>query len=212
MSEPRHGDIFAVPLPDNTYLCGRVMLDIYGCLKRRLFASGSPLPGLGKAFLIEMYRQVMPKPQYVPSPVLVPGAFVETEQVGSDWLIIAHQPVDPHTVEFPEALMGYRTPVGQVVFDCGEIRFPLPLKYEALDQIEEYATIHPSFLWPYTCLRVLGRDAEVPPEYKTATLAGGDLRFSPHRDAIYKYLPFPKELSYFEKQAQLGLHLERLYA
>src|SRR5262249_45991040 len=195
-----------------TYLCGRVMLDIYACLKKRLFPAGSPLPGLGKALLIEMYRQALPKPQYVPSPVLVPRAFISSEEVGNGWPIIAHHPVDPHTVEFPESLIGYRSTVGQVAFQCGEIRLPLPLRYEALDQVEEHCTVYSGLLWLYTCLRVLGRDTEVPAEYKAATLTGGDLRFSPHRDAIYQHLPFPKDLSYFEKQAQLGLHLERLYA
>src|SRR5262249_5790763 len=152
---------------------------------RRLFPAGSPLPGLGKAFLIEMYRQALPKPEYVPSPVLVPGAFISSEEVGRGWPIIAHQPVDPHTVEFPESLIRYRTPVGQVAFQCGEIHIPLPLKDEELDRVGEYKRLRSSFLWPYTCLRVLGRGAEVPRDYKMATLTGGDLRFSPHRDAIY---------------------------
>jgi hypothetical protein len=211
MSKPEQGDIFAVPLPDGTYLCGRVMLDIYGCLQRRLFPSGSPLPGLGKALLIEMYQQVLAQPAYLPSAVLVPGAFVACEEVGDSWPIIAHQPVDPHTVEFPESLIGYRTPMGQVAFECGEMRIGLPFEHAELRRVSEYTRIHSTFLWPYTCLRVLGRGGEVPPDYKMATLAGGDLRFSVHRNRIYEHLPFRNELSYFEKQAQQGLHLERLY-
>jgi hypothetical protein len=212
MTKVNHGDIFAVPLPDGTYLCGRLLLDIYACLKQRLFSAGSPLPGLGKAILIEMYQEVVPRPEYVRSVVLIPGAFVQCDEMGRGWPIIAHDPVDPHTVEFPEALIGSMTSVGQVAFECGEIRIPLPLKHAELDRVGEYMRIHSTFLWPYTCLRVLGRKAEVPRAYKMATLSGGDLRFSPHRDAIYKHLPFSKEQSYFEKQAQLGLHLERLYA
>jgi hypothetical protein len=214
MSKPKHGDIIAVPLPDGTYLCGRVMLDIYACLKRRLFPAHSPLARtLGGAFLIEMYRHVSPRPEYVPFPVLVPGAFVDCfDELGSSWSIVAHQDVDPHTVEFPEGLIGYRTTVGQVAFDCGEIEIALPFKHAELDVIEEYNALHSTFLWPFTCLRLLGRDTEVPADYKMASLAGSDLRFSPHRDRVYAQLPFPKELSYFEKQAQFGLHFERLYS
>jgi hypothetical protein len=214
MSKPKHGDIFAVPLPDGTYLCGRVMLDVYACLKRRLFPGDSPLTGIhGGAFLIEMYRQVSTRPDYVPSPLLVPGAFVDcSDEVGSSWPIVAHQDVDPHTVEFPEGLIGYRTAVGQVAFRCGEMRISLPFKDAELDVIGEYTSLHSVFLWPFTCLRLLGRNTEVPAEYKIATLVGSDLRFSPHRDRVYAHLPFPKELSYFEKQAQFGLHLERLYS
>jgi hypothetical protein len=211
MGQPKHGDIFAVPLPDGSYLCGRVMLDIAACVKRRLFPSGCPLAFLKGAFLIEMYRQVQPRPVFVPSPVLVPGAFVDSDDVGGDWPIVAHLAVDPRAVEFPEALIGRMTPIGQVAFECGEMRLPLPLKHAELDRVGEYTCTHSILLWPYTCLRLLGREAEVPVDYKMATLAGGDLRFSAHRDRIYKYLPFRKELPYFEKQAQLGLHLERLY-
>jgi hypothetical protein len=213
MSMPKHGDIFVVPLPDGAYVSGRVILDVHACLKRRLLPGGSPLGGiLGDALLIEMYRQVLGRPEYVPSPLLVPGAFVDcSDEVGSSWPIIAHEDIDPRAVEFPEALIGYRTSVGQVSFDCGEMRISLPLKHAELDVVREFTRLHSAFLWPYTCLRLLGRESEVPADYKMATLAGGDLRFSPHRDRIYSYLPFPKELSYFEKQAQLGLHLERLY-
>jgi hypothetical protein len=214
MSKPRHGDIFAVPLPDGTYVCGRVMLDIYACMKRRLLPAGSRLAGLlCDSFLVEMYRQVAPRPEYVPSPVLVPGAFVNcSDEVGSVWPVVARQAVDPRTVEFPESLIAHITAVGQVAFQCGEIDISLPFRYAELKVIEEYTRIHSTGLWPYTCLRLLGRDREVPTNYKMATLSGGDLRLSAHRDRIYKHLPFPKELSYFEKQAQLGLHLERLYS
>jgi hypothetical protein len=213
MDKPKHGDIFAVPLPDRTYLCGRVTLDISACLTRRLVPAGSPLTGmLGGAFLIEMYRQVLPGLEYIPSPLLVPGAFVDcSDEVGSSWPIVAHQDVDPQKVEFPEALIGYRTSVGQVAFDCGEMRIGLPFKHAELDRVGEFTRLHSAFLWPYTCLRLLGRESEVPTDYKMATLAGSDLRFSPHRDRIYQHLPFRKELSYFEKQAQLGLHIEHLY-
>jgi hypothetical protein len=211
MGKPKHGDIFAVPLPDGTYLCGRVMLDIASCRKRRLVPSGCPLAFLAGAFLIEMYRQVQPRPEYTPSAVLVPGAFVDPDEVGGDWPIIAHQAVDPRAVEFPESLIGRMTPIGQVAFECGEMRIPLPLKHAELDRVGEYSTFHSILLWPYTCLRMLGREGEVPLDYKMATLSGSDLRFSAHRNRIYKHLPFKKELSYFEKQAQLGLHLERLY-
>src|SRR5262249_64891 len=121
MKEMAHGTLFAVPLPDGSFLCGRVMLDIRGCLKRHLFPATSPLPGLGKAHLSEMYAAVTPVPEYVPSPLLVPGAFIESWEVGRSWPIIGHMPVDPKTVEFPESLIGFSHPGGGVAFECGEI-------------------------------------------------------------------------------------------
>src|SRR5262249_24874646 len=224
MKEMAHGTLFAVPLPDGSFLCGRVMLDIRGCLKRHLFPATSPLPGLGKAHLIEMYSAVTPVPEYVPSPLLlprpfiapspllVPGAFIESWEVGRSWPIIGHMPVDPKSVEFPESLIGFSHPGGGVAFECGEISIPLPLSYyDLMDRIAIFMGRHSAFLWPYTCLRAMGREKEVPVEYKTATLTDNDLRLSPHREEVYQYLPFAMADSYFQKQAQLGLHLERLY-
>jgi Immunity protein 26 len=211
MPSSAQGTVFAVPLPAGNFLCGRVMLDIHGCVKRRLFAAESPLPGLGKAILIEMYSLVVPAPMYVPSPLLIPGAFIEAEEVGKAWPVLGHNAVDPTVVEFPEALIGYHHPDGQAAFQCGEIHLPIRMPHYDLDRISVFTCIHSAFLWPYTCLRALGREKEVPADYKTATLSDKDLRFSPFREEVYQYLPFPMEEPYFEKQQRMGLHLERLY-
>src|SRR5262245_40752161 len=122
-----HGTLFAVPLPNGTFLCGRVLLDIYACLQRRLFPAGSPLSGLGKAFLIEMYSAVVPASEYIPSEILIRGAFVESQEVGRTWPIIGTKPVDPKAVEFPEGLLISMHTHGQVAFQCGEIHLPIPL-------------------------------------------------------------------------------------
>lgn len=211
MKRLSHGDIFAVPLPDGTHIFGRVLLDIYGTLKKRLFPADSPLPGLGQAFLIEMYSSIQISLEYRPSPVLVPGAFVESKEVGKAWPIIGSRPVDVRTVEFPESVIGYTHATGQMAFECGEISIPLPFPLTEQRRIDVYKRRHSAFLWPYTCLRVMGRDEEIPAGYKMATLQGGDLRFSPHRSRVYEHLPFPMEMSYYEKQKMLGLDLDRLY-
>ena len=36
----RHGDVFVVPLPDGTYLPGRIRLDFHGSLKKQMFPAG----------------------------------------------------------------------------------------------------------------------------------------------------------------------------
>lgn len=212
MTPLAHGALFAVPLPNGTFLCGRVLLDIYGCLQRRLFPAGSPLSGLGKAYLIEMYSAVVSVPEYMPSPILISGAFVESQEVGTTWPIIGLKPVDPKTVEFPEGLLIFMHTHGQVAFQCGEIHLPVPLSdYDLEERIVERTRRHSAFLWPYTCLRTMGRELEVPVDYKMASLSGGDLRLSPFREEVYRYLPFGMKESYFQKQATLGLHFERLY-
>ena len=212
MTKTAHGTIFAVPLPDGTFICGRVVMDIYACLKRRLLPADSPLPSLGKALLVEMYSSISHTPIYLPSTKLICGAFVESDELGEMWQIIGHSPIDPRNVEFPETIIGYMHPNGDGKFECGEIAVKLPLPDDSANRIGEFKKRHSAFLWAYTCLRAMGRGDEVPKGYEGATLAGSDLRNSPHLKAIYENLPFPMEMSYYEKQKSMGFDLDRLYS
>ena len=214
MKKLAHGTIFAVPLPDGTYICGRVMLDVLGCIKRRLLPADSPLIGIfAEALLIEMYSAITSNPEYVPSQVLIPGAFVESKEVGKAWPVVGEEPIDPHKVEFPEALVGAVHTNGQAAFHCGEMEVLLPFNRGDLQEISVFHGRHSAFYWPYMCLWALGRKAEIPTDWIGITFERDDLRFcfSPHRARVYEHLPFQMEQSYFEKQAQMGLHLERLY-
>lgn len=219
-----HGTIFAVPLPDGTFLHGRVMLDILANLKRRLFPVDSPLPFYRDGYLIEMYSAVCPTTDFTPSNVLIPGAFVESKEIRNTWPVVGHVPVDPKKVEFPENLVGFNHSAGHVALTCGEMRVPVPLTEKSVTGkrgvfyffpwggpgIEYRGGRHSAFLWPLHCLWELGRHEEVPVDYVLARSLD-DLRSSPYRKDVYKYLPFRMEQSYFEKQAQMGLHFERLY-
>jgi len=212
MSKTAHGTIFAVPLPDGTFVFGRVMLDVSKVLKRRLLPADSPLPFCAGAYLVEMYSQITTNIDFVPSPLLIPGAFVELREIGTTWPIVDQVAVDPRKVEFPEYLIGFRHAKGDGAFVCGEIKYPVPFTLDdVLKGINVLGGWHSAFLWPYVCLWALGRRSEIPAEYKTANLEDYDLRFSPHRARVYEHLPFSIAQSYFEKQAQLGLHVERLY-
>ncbi len=212
MKKTAHGTLFAVPLPDGTFLSGRVMMDIYACLKRRLLPADSPLPGLGKAHLVEIYSLVSHTPTYTPSPKLIRGAFVESDELGESWKIIGHLPVNPNDVEFPETIIGYVHPQGDGKFENGEIGVKLPLPDDSANRIGEFKKRHSAVRWHYTCLRAMGRGEEVPKGYEGATLAGSDLRYSPDKASVYQHLPFPIEMSYYEKQKMMGFDLDRLYA
>lgn len=227
MAKAAHGTIFAVPLPDGTYISGRVMLDIEVCLRRRLFPADSPLTFYRGGHLIEMYSATTATPVYVPSPISIPGAFVEKKEIGKLWPIVGEVPVDPRTVEFPETLIGFQHPQGGAAFECGEMHLPVPMFQQpimfqgqrdlayfwpsGIEGVRSFGTRHSAFYWHYTWLRAVGRDLEVPREIKDATIEGYDLRVSPHRARIYEHLPFRMEQSYFEKQALFGLDFERLY-
>ncbi len=212
MRKPAHGTIFAVPLPDGTYIFGRVMLDVMAMLKRRLFPNDSPVAFYSDAYLIQMYSLVAAKPEYAPSPVLIPGVYVRSNEVGEKWPVVGSESVDPRTVEFPETLIGWDHAKGEVAFRYGEISCPIPLtENDFLKVIGVFGGSKPPVYWPYLCLWALGRRSEIPREWPGITLATSDLRFSPHRARVYEHLPFPMEMSYFDKQKQLGLHLERFY-
>ncbi|NNM88943.1 MAG: hypothetical protein HKL95_10545 [Phycisphaerae bacterium] len=212
MNRNAHGTIFAVPMPDGTYIFGRVMLDIRAMLKRRLFPHDSSLPLFSDGYLVEMYSLVAASPDYVPSEVLIPGACVQSKEVGAKWPIVGREPVDPRRVEFPESLVGWTHPRGEAAFQCGEIRYPIPFtENDVFKRIGALNSRLSALYWGYTCLWAMGRRAEIPSEWTGITLAKSDLRFNPHRAEVYKHLPFPMEMSYFEKQAQMGFHVERFY-
>jgi hypothetical protein len=207
----KQGQIFLVPLPGGGNLFGRVTLDINAHVRMRRFPPGSPLVGFGKAYLIEMYSQVVSGSSYSPSPVLIPGALIQPDMVGAGWPFVAYRAVDPRTVGFPESIIGHMHPKGRAHFECGEISVPIPLTDQEFQDMEVRRTMRSGFLWPYVCLWALGRRDEIPSDYVAASLEWSDLRFSKYRDKIYKYLPFKPSMSYFEQQKQMGLNLDRLF-
>lgn len=209
MKKTAHGKIFALPLPDGTYLFGRVMLEVMPVLKRRLLPYDSPLLFYSDTYLVEMYSATAPRPEYVPSPILIPAAFVGRGMVGRQWPVVGQRPVDPRTVAFPETLSGWGHSEGEGAFQSGEIRYPVPFTE---DDVQRRIRVLGSWTvpagWADCCLWPLGHRKPYAGEF----LLHSDLRFSPqHRAEVYKHLPFSMEMSYFEKQAQLGLHLERFY-
>lgn len=209
-SKLEHGNVFAVPLPGGGFLFGRVMLDVRRCVRRGLLPVDSPLSGLSPV-LIEMYRGVSATTDYQPSELLIPGAFVQSQEIGKSWPLVANVPVNPREVQFPESLIGFMHERGQCAFECGEMSIPLPLSLEECHRIDVHKTLHSSLLWPYTCLRQLGRDSEVPKEYVMASLHHSDLRFSSQRARMYRYLAIKASESYFEQQVKMGHDISRLY-
>ena len=212
MAKPKlaHGDVFALPLPGGEYLFGRVMLDVRKCVRQGLLPKDSPLLGLSPV-LVEMHCGVSATTDFQKSELLIPGAFVQPQEIGKTWPIVANVPVDPREVRFPESLVGFMHDRGQCAFECGEMRIPLPLSHDDYERIAIRKTLHSSFLWPFTCLRQLGRGSEVPTEYVMASLHHSDLRVSPERARVYRYLPFKASDPYFEQQAMMGLDVSRLY-
>ena len=207
-----NGVIFAMPLPDGKFLPGKVMLDIAGNIKRRLFSWDSPLGNFfSGTVLVEIYSVPSSKPEYIPSPILIPGRLVAPKEIGKGWPILGKTPVDPCMVEFPESLIEIvNEPKGEVGFRCGEISLPLPITREEYKGIAVRGSFEFAERLPHACEIMLGisKKFNVTPQEE---LSRNDLRFSKHRVRVYEHLPFPMQTSYFEKQKMMGLHLERLY-
>jgi hypothetical protein len=206
-----NGVVFANPLPNGQYLCGRVMLDIQGNVKRRLFPSDSALGLFFGTVLVEMYSIPTARPEYVPSPVLIPGELVFAKFIGRDWPIVGEIPVDLRTVEFPEGVSGFEHPKGEADFTCGEIAVPLPLSDRDCDEINARPSVGLGNTIGLRCAIALGLMPERPGFKRGSPISSQDLRFSKYRPRVYEHLPFPMEISYYDKQKMMGLNLERLY-
>jgi len=200
------GKIFAMPLSDGQYVCGRVMLDIPGNIRRRLFPSDTPLGGIFlESVLVEMYSASVPTLGYVPSPIAIPGVLTDASRIGKEWPVVAEKPVDPREVEFPESVSGWEA---GAAFFCGEMCLEVPFEEEVwFKEIRVMGTTLLGDCLEDAWLSTVGR----PYKYKYLRLEHIDLRYSRHRARVYEHLPFPMEMSYFDKQAMMGLHFERLY-
>jgi hypothetical protein len=206
------GDIFAVPLPTGEFIFGKIQLDVARLRRSRKLPPDSNLLALGNPVLVEMYRAVSPSSRYAPSQVLIPGAFLQTNEFGKKWKVVDHIEVDVPNVAFPESLIGHMHDEGSADFICGEIRIPLPISHAAYEDIDVCSTAHSTYYWPAVCMQELGRAEELPEEIRNMEqLSRQDLRFSEHRRYIYKLLPIDTDQSYYEQQAQLGYDIERLY-
>jgi hypothetical protein len=165
MTKTLHGNIFAVPLPDGTYICGRVLLDVRAIWKQRLLPHDSPLLYANSKCLVEMYSQVQSTPDYLASPLLVAGIFVDASELGKSWPLIGNEPVYSQKVEFPETLIGFHHPKGESAFECGEISVPLSLTEKEIHRmgLGVFKSSYSAFLWPFACWRLLGHeDSEIP--------------------------------------------------
>jgi len=163
-------------------------------------------------YLVEIYRDCDKTEEFSAAKLCVPGIFVAADEIGTEWAVLGHVPVDPITIQFPEFLAGQNHAAGSVVFECGEIRLPLPYRSEDIDQIEVRKRLFFGVGLPILSLLFLDRkdlirQGELSPGYG---LANVDLRYSPFRAEVYGYLPIMSHEPYYEKQTRLGLNLDRL--
>jgi hypothetical protein len=208
------GDIFSFELVPGEYLSARILLDIKKqCIQSKLISSGNPLYFFGSCVLVEAYSQSTPEPTAVPSDILIPGIFIGSNIIARGvWKVIGHEPVDPTTVEFPEALIGSGP---RVRFNRGEVELSIQIEQGELDHIKVYNMIHGGGFLPEICLTYLGRGEEInnplAPDLKRRGLEDCDLRFSEHREEVYSRIDADPNESYYELSKRLGHDITRFY-
>ena len=90
-------------------------------------------------------------------------------------------------------------------------QIPIAISFTEQEVLDVHGTSWDTLTWAFKCLRILGRDEEIPAEYRTwPGLESADLRFSQHRDRVYELLPFDKSI-YFEQQEQVGHDIGRFF-
>jgi hypothetical protein len=211
----RTGDLFSVPLPDGTFATARILLDVTTqCVAPGRLKGVSQLKAFDGTLLVELYRGTTAKPSDHVGDVAIPGVFISPRQLvsgGKDkWKITGHVEVDPTRVAFPEALMDGLG--GGSAFVTGEISYDLDLPTK---EIERFGT-RPSLMNPPrfvgVCCYYLDRKDLIGEHAEAMSLRTSDLRFTPHRDEIYRMLEWDPKRSYYDMAKSFGFDLARFYA
>lgn len=205
MSEP--GDIFIVPLADGVALAARVALDVSTqCVEPGRIAEGSPLAFFDGCVLVEVCAVVAASPVFDPERLLIPGVFIDDEPLRDGrWQVVGNLAVDPLRVDFPEGVI-VRDRSG--CFHRGELALPVALTMEEVRDLDVFPTIKGSGALAGLCSHYLGLEQL---ESVHRWLDRSDLRFSEHRERIYRLLREDMAQSYATMAEKHGYDVTRFY-
>jgi hypothetical protein len=217
MARPRYraGDLFAVPFSDGTYATARVLLDVTAqCFAPRKVAADSALAPFRGAILVEVYGEVATEPSAQTSQVVIPGVFADPSLVGgagkARWKVTGHVDVDPARVEFPEGL--FQTPDGRVGFLRGEIEQVIDIDANQLARYPARVAIGGAARFVNICAYYTGRTQLLGARPELFRLASSDLRFTDHRDEVYRLMGEDPSRSYHDAALARGFDLARFYS
>jgi hypothetical protein len=208
----RDGDLFAIPLPDNDFLAGRVLLDLDRVFKQGLAGASSPFYPRRGAILVEVYAEPTPEPSARVGTPLIASAWIDGDAIrGREkpaWPIVGRHAVDPERVDFPETVVDVES---KATFDKGEIRKMLATPSTAVERWNARSLFLSSARFIYICNYYLGRTQRLGARPEAYSLATSDLRYSPHRAAVYALMKEDPARSYFEWATAEGLDPGRLW-
>ena len=215
MKKGKAGDIFKIPLTEDEYAFGRLMLDVRAqCIETGKIANDNPLMIFPDALLIEIYRNTSAGQLPSNLEVLIPGLFSSNHCLrDGSWEIIDHKDVDPRELEFPESLSAGETSGAMLV--RGETRQPVPMDMNEIMDIGIYPTMHPCRVLQELILFHLGRKDEIenrePDEVEYYELTNYDLRYYPERNRILTSGGIDPDEKYYELATRLGHDPGRFY-
>jgi hypothetical protein len=216
MSGVKPGCLFALPLPNGQYSCGRVLLDVtWQCDRPKLIHPENPLGMFRGCVLVEIYATASDQPTSEKSDILIPGLFTLPRHLqDNSWTSVGYEEVDPTAVEFPEVVVEGRGPASLL---CkGELAFPCDRKVIDPGRVKCHAIRHnPAFLGKQ-CLYLMEQrrqpSATEPPGAEWMGLRDADLRFRPEeRSRIFGILGLDVEADYYSLAARHGHDLRRFY-
>lgn len=189
------------------------MLDSDRVIRKDLIPKFGALDfGFGPTVLIEIYRQTSKEQKFdfESEHILIPGLFTSPAGIGEEWPIVDFKEIDPAKVDFPENLSVESFSSGKFV--KGEIE--VIINIEGVDDMELFLVRLAAVAIPETVLYNLGRKDEIdadPDVVESRNIALADIRFSGHKEKIYRQLPDKYKGDYYNMAKAHGFDLARLY-
>ena|SRR6218665_103605 len=211
------GDIFAFELVPGEYGFGRLILDLNRqCYKTGKVENHSVLGVADKSVVFfELFRQTSPNNVFNTNgmEVLIPGMYAANYDLEDfTWEVVAHIPIEPEKVDFPEFLTIEGAFHGK--FIKGELSHVIEIPGEEVEKIKIYPSTQALIAIPEFVLYALGRVEEIRENRRSIRdMKDEDIRFSEHRKRIYDLLPaeFNQGKSYYELAKEKGFDLKRFY-
>ncbi len=215
--KPKPGDLFSVQIAPNEFAFGRVMLNIQDqCVKAGLIRPDNPLSRWPEGVaLVEIYAETSAGALPDFTGTVIPGVFIPFGfLVDGLFATVGFTQVDPHELEFPEALSIKTISEAQLI--KGELKIPMAgMGLEEVEAIDVTpATIPTVFLAEYI-LYAMGRKDDIHNpvlvDKELRNLNRYDLRFSDHRAEVFAAAGLDPDESYYELSKRMGFDLARFY-
>jgi hypothetical protein len=199
----RNGDVFQVALPDGSFACGRMLLDLRRLARAGLFVTPCALAGMcGSALLVRLYKKAFRGPTVSLADLSDAPSFLDElldrrPIYRGDYPIVGNLPVCPSELAFPEYVCSFhKNPGGHFSYQKGGAVAELQMTHKEYDSLPK-----PSFSFGYAVDHLLEEIHDPAGKEKHAR---GELRVDPRRDSILARAGLRPGMCYDEICAKAG--------